>query len=149
MGDDLKFKHSFSCVLNGPSGSGKTSFCIRFYENLKKLCTVPDFIGGIVWCYSEISAIPYHHLAAHSLFHKGVSADFNNCGKNTCLIILDDLLNDAYSKDVCDQFTKGSHHRNITVILITQNLFHQGKYCRDISLNATYIVVLKFVRDRK
>jgi hypothetical protein len=27
---------------------------------------------------------------------------------------------------VCDLFTKGSHHRNISVVLITQNLFHQG-----------------------
>jgi hypothetical protein len=52
-------------------------------------------------------------------------------------------------KDVCDLFTKGIHHTNISVILITQNLLHQGKYCRDISLNATYIVVLKNVRDRE
>ena len=50
---------------------------------------------------------------------------------------------------MCDLFTKGSHHRNISVILITQNLFHQGKFCRDISLNAKYIVVLKNVRERE
>jgi hypothetical protein len=49
---------------------------------------------------------------------------------------------------VCDLFTKGSHHRSISVILITQNLFHQGRYCRDISLNATYLVLLKNVRDK-
>jgi hypothetical protein len=61
--------------------------------------------------------------------------------------ILYDLLNEAYSKDVCDLFTKGSHHRNVSVILITQNLFHQRRYCRDISLKAMYIVVLKNVRD--
>jgi hypothetical protein len=49
---------------------------------------------------------------------------------------------------VCDLFTKGSHHRNISVILITQNIFHQSKHCRDISLNAKYLVLLKNVRDR-
>jgi hypothetical protein len=48
---------------------------------------------------------------------------------------------------LCNLFTKCSHHRNFSVILITQNLFHHGKYCRDISLNAKYIV-LKNVRDR-
>ena len=63
--------------------------------------------------------------------------------------ILYDLLNEAYSKDVCDLLTKGSHYRNISVILITQNLFHQRRYCRDISLNAMYIVVLKNVRDNQ
>ena len=36
----------------------------------------------------------------------------------------------------------------ISVILINLNLLNQGKYCRDISLNAKYIVVLKNVRDR-
>ena len=58
------------------------------------------------------------------------------------------MLNEADSKDVCDLFTKGSHDRNICVILINQKLFHQGKYCRGISLNAKYIVVLKNVRDK-
>ena len=90
------------------------------------------------------SAIPYRQLAGkeHVRFHEGVPTDFNNCGEKPCLIILDDLLNEAYSKDVCDVFTKGSHHRNISVILFTQNPFHQGKYCRDISLNVKYFVVL-------
>ena len=46
-------------------------------------------------------------------------------------------------------FTKGSHHRNISVILITQNLFHQGKFYRDISLNSHYTVALINVRDKK
>jgi hypothetical protein len=50
---------------------------------------------------------------------------------------------------VCGLFTKGSHNRNISVILITKNLFHQGKFCRDISLNAKYIVVSKNVHDRE
>jgi len=83
-----------------------------------------------------------------SVFTKECRQTSTTAGKN-CLIILDDFLNTAYSKDVCGLFTKGSHHRNISVILITQNLFHQGKFCRDISLNAKYIVVLKNVRDRE
>ena len=48
---------------------------------------------------------------------------------------------------MCDRFTKGSH-RNISVILITPNIFHQAKNCGDISLNAKYFVILKNVRDR-
>ena len=110
-----------------------------------------DFIGGIVWYYSEINAIPYRQLAGtkHGRFHEGVPAYFINCGKKPCLIILDDLLNSAFSKDVCDLFTKGRHYRIISIILITQNLFHQCKFCLDISLNAKYIVVLKNERDRE
>jgi hypothetical protein len=49
---------------------------------------------------------------------------------------------------VCDLFTKGSRHRKLSFILITQNFFHQAPHCRDISLNAKYLVALKNVRDR-
>ena len=63
-------------------------------------------------------------------------------------MILDDLLNDVHSKQVCNLLTKCSHHTNISVILITQKLFHQDRYCRDISLNAKYLVLLKNVRDK-
>jgi hypothetical protein len=76
-------------------------------EKLKTLCTVGDFSGGIVWCYSELSAIPYQLLPGnkHVRFH-GVPADCRNIGEKPCLIILDGLLNSAYSKDVYDIFTK-------------------------------------------
>ena len=65
------------------------------------------------------------------------------------LVILDDLLNDVYSKQVCELFTRGSHYRIISVILVTQNVFHQCRFWRDISLNAHYIVALKIVREKK
>ena len=81
-------------------------------------------------------------------FHEGVPQNFVNEHGKPCLIILEDLLNEVYSKDVCDLFTKGSHRRNISVILIAQNLFHQGRFCRDISLNAKYSVALKNVGDK-
>jgi hypothetical protein len=59
-----------------------------------------------------------------------------------------DFLNEVYSKDVSVLFTKGSHHRNISVILITQNLFHKGRNARDISQSTKYLVLLKNVRDK-
>jgi len=49
---------------------------------------------------------------------------------------------------MCDLFNKGSHHRNISVLLLTQNIFHQEPHCRDIFLNAKYLVLLKNVRDK-
>lgn len=36
----------------------------------------------------------------------------------------------------------------MTVVLITQNLFHQNQYSGDISLNCSYIVLFKVIRDR-
>ena len=78
-------------------------------------------------------------------FHEGVPGNFSNAEGKACLIILDDLINNAYSKDVCHLFKKGSY-RNISVILITQNLIHQGHNWWDTSLNAEHLVLLMNVR---
>jgi CheY-like chemotaxis protein len=87
------------------------------------------------------SAVPTDHLARlgkRVRIHEGLPTTFGNPQGRPSLIILDDLLNEVYSVQVCDRFTKGSHHRNISVILITQNLFHQARHCRDISLRQIF-----------
>jgi len=57
-------------------------------------------------------------------------------------------MDSAYSTKVSQLFTKESHHRNISLVLFTQNMFHQGPSSRDISLNRKYIVVFKNPRDK-
>lgn len=64
------------------------------------------------------------------------------------LIILDDLMSEtANDKKISNLFTKGSHHKKLSVILVSQNLFHQGKESRTISLNAHYLILFKNPRD--
>ena len=80
-------------------------------------------------------------------FVKGVP-EFQNPEYVPTLIVLDDLMNSAYSTKLSELFTKGSHDLNISLVLITQNLFNQGSLSRDISLNSKYIVVFKNHRDK-
>ena len=67
---------------------------------------------------------------------EGLPENFRNAQGEPSLIILDDLLNQLYLRDVCDLFTKGCRHRNISVLLLNQTYLHQVPKCRDISLNA-------------
>jgi len=108
-------------IISGPSGSDKSSFCIRFLQNLDALCTERYFDGGVIWCYSEKTAVPSPtELPKRDVhFNEGVPTDFENARGKPCLVIFDDLLKYVYSKQVRDLFTKGSNHRNISVILIT------------------------------
>ena len=65
------------------------------------------------------------------------------------LIVIDDLMRDATnSKDVCELFVEGSHHRNISVACILQNGFSKGKENRTMSINTQYIVLFKNPRDQ-
>jgi hypothetical protein len=90
--------------------------------------------------------VPQQQLAAlkkNAQICEGLSEIFEKAQGLPCLFILDDLLNEVFSRAVCDLFTNGSHHRNLSAVLITQNFFHQATHCRDILLNAKYLVALK------
>jgi hypothetical protein len=63
------------------------------------------------------------------------------------LLIIDDLMRES-NASIVDIFSKGSHHRNISIIFLTQNIFFQGKGSRDMSLNSHYIVFFKNPREK-
>ena len=66
------------------------------------------------------------------------------------LIVIDDLMSEASNdKRICDLFTKGSHHRNLSVICLVQNLYYQGKESRTMSLNSQYLVLFNNPRDQQ
>ena len=52
-------------------------------------------------------------------------------------------------KRISDLLKKGSHHRNLSVIYIVENIFHEGRESRNISLNAHYIVLFKSPPDKQ
>ena len=66
-------------------------------------------------------------LGLNITYQEGLPKSYGNPRGEQSLIILDDLLQQVYSKDVCDLSTKGSHQRNISVLLHTQNIFHQSR----------------------
>ena len=54
----------------------------------------------------------------------------------------------AHGKMVSVRFTKHSHHRNITVIYLCQDIFPPGKYAKNISRNAHFVIAFKNPRDQ-
>ena len=51
-------------------------------------------------------------------------------------------------KRVLDLFTKDSHHRGITALYITQDLFPPGKFAKTINRNAHYVICVKSPQDK-
>lgn len=132
-------------ILAGSSGAGKTYWVRDFLLNLKHFSSVRKF-HKILWCTDDVSSIP-QEIRHMVIPHKGIP-DFKNKGKKPMLIIIDDLMSDGgYSDNVQRCFTKYSHHRNISCILITQNIFYKAKNARDLSINAKIIVIFKTPRD--
>jgi hypothetical protein len=51
--------------------------------------------------------------------------------------------------EVCELFTEGSHHCNLSVICLLQNLYYKGKENRTMNLNSQYLVLFKNPRDQQ
>lgn len=99
----------------------------------------------IIYCLPEDQPIDSYFLKFRVIRGVPESSIFNDLKPR--LIIIDDLMRETNS-DVVDLFTKGSHHFNVSIMYVTQNIFNQGKGRRTISLNAHYIVTFKNPRDR-
>jgi len=112
--------------------------------------STPDYI---VWCYGHFQPLylEIQKLALNVKFMEGIPDDVDEQfdPQRNNLIIIDDLMNEAGDDvKVSNLFTKGSHHRNLSVVYISQNLFHQGKQNRTMSLNCHYFVLFKNARDK-
>jgi uncharacterized membrane protein YheB (UPF0754 family) len=140
------FKHPFTMMICGPTSSGKTVLTRKILKNMDTV--IDTKFTEIIWCYSQWQDI-YEELEKEFKikFYNGLpdSKDIPD-DKLPRLLISDDQMREADERLV-DIFTKFSHHKNMSVIFIVQNLFHQKKGQRDISLNAMYLILMKNPRD--
>ena len=89
----------------------------------------------------------------HTEFVKGITTalehdSYFDVNKRNLIAFDDQIIDASKDKRIVNLFTRGSHHRNLSVIYIVQNLFHQGKGSLSISLNNHYLVLFKNPRDK-
>ena len=141
---DPRLRSPFTMLISGPTSSGKTVKVMELIDYADTISNPPP--EQIIYCYDDWQPI-FDNFAHRVTFHEGVIdvSDIPNDGKPRWLI-LDDLMDEVLSKPGAnDLFTKRSHHRNISVIFLVQNLFH--KNIRTISINCHYTFLAKNPRD--
>lgn len=136
------FQHPFTATIAGPTQSGKSTFVFKLIDNVKTLISPPP--QKIVYCYSIHQDI--FNKYKHVQFQQGLPDVDQFDGKQRVLLILDDLMAEC-NNAVSNIFTRGSHHLNISVIYLTQNLFFGSKHNRTMSLNTHYLILFKNPRD--
>jgi hypothetical protein len=150
--DNFCFEHPSTILLSGPTKSGKTTLLSKILKNSNKglICPPPQ---RIIYCYS-VWQKAFEEMRKNCNeclieFKEGLPdiADFNP--NQNSILILDDLMTQAGKDEkVLKLFTVDSHHLNLTVFFLTQNIFPQEKYSRSISLNCQYILLTNNPRDR-
>jgi len=138
----MNFKHPFTAIVAGPSGSGKTVFTTKLIEHSATLIEPPP--ERILWCYGVYQK--FFADLRNVEFHEGLP-DLNALdGRSRTLLIIDDLMHETDDR-VSKIFTRVSHHKDLSVVYLTQNLFYGSKQNRTMSLNTHYMVLFKNVRD--
>ena len=132
----MPWVHPFTSVIAEPTGSEKSVFVRRFVHNIRHMMTpIPECI---LWCYEEYGSVDGVD------FQQGLPNLDTLDPRDKHLIILDDIMDGTKRTKGWLHCLRKSHHRNISVMYIVQNLFHRGKHH---SLNAHFMVLFKNPRD--
>ena len=144
------FESPTSILIAGPSGSGKTYFVSRILEDpqyyFKNVKNNIHYVHGS-W-QPAFASVEKRGIQFHENLPTVEDLDAWFSKTKGGILVLDDVMNEAVSSPhVVDLFTKHSHHRNINVIYLCQDLFPPGRYARPISRNAHYIIIFRNLRD--
>lgn len=140
-----------SFIVSGATKSGKTQWVKKLLENADGMFqhSAPN---KILYCYgvNQPAFDDMKKTVKNVTFYEGLPdlATLENHATPHTVVVLDDLMNQVVKNEEMERlFTQGCHHRGMSVIFITQNLFAQGKCSRTISLNATYLILFRNLRD--
>ena len=150
----LILRHPFTMMVVASTGGGKTWLVKNLLENRQQwISPAPQ---RIIWIYGQWQPLyaEMQRIIPGREFVKGIPANIedeqflNPAIRN--LIVIDDLMSEASNdKRICGLFTKGSYHRNLSVICLVKNLYYQGKESRTMSLNSQYLVLFNNPRDQQ
>jgi len=148
----FSFESPSSTIIAGPSMAGKTVLALSILKASKTMYTIPP--EKILYAYgvyqskfdsleSEIPNLTLHHgLPSREVLDELKSTEGHS------LLLLDDLMDEiCKSAEMCSLFTRDVHHGRISVIMMSQNVFHQSRYSRTINLNTSYLILMKTCRD--
>lgn len=139
-------------IIAGPTSSGKSQLMKRLLYEAEDMFTEPP--KRILYCYTTHQPM-FDEMSGkldNITFHKGIPTDAcidNLTRDGGCnALVLDDLSQKCInSEHFLKIWTVDAHHRRLSTFLLVQNLFLKGKYARDISLNAHYMIILRSLRD--
>ena len=138
--EDLKLIHPFSLIVSGPTSSGKSTILFQILENLHQ--NTKPAIKKVVFIYGTYQEIFKNY--PNIFFTDDLDYIEAQCDVPT-VIILDDVMSSVKNSQKLEElFTRGVHHRKVSVILTLQNLFYHGSVVKTLR---DYIILTRHIQD--
>ena len=134
----VKFLANHNTIIFGQTGAGKTHFIL---EIIRRKLILP-FPKNVFYMYKVEQTFMKSWNEKENTpikFIQGLDFDEVDTSQPSMLIIDDLIL--STNNNVAEMFILGSHHKQISLFFITQNLFPNCNIFRVMSANAHYFVL--------
>ena len=139
--NELILKSPFCLTISGQSGAGKSTVAMNILKNCQNL--IDPKPKSILYCYGVYTAkIPLIQKMGARINAGLPNDELLNTMQKPLLLIFDDLMMALNNKReyIANLVTRQSHHSNISMIFIVQNLFERNfKIVRD---NSQFIILM-------
>ena len=127
---DIRLKENFKLFLSGPSRCGKTFFVADLLQNLPTISKDPALVHVFIE-YDE-------NVVEKVKWYKT---------RQSILVVFDDMINSKSLNTLAPLFTVDGRHMNMSLVFLTQRMFVNDEYFRQISQNCDYFIVFKNPRN--
>lgn len=150
QGDRFKvFEQPTQMIVAGPTKSGKTTLVTRIIKNKNIMFNPPP--EEVYWFYTMDKSIEpvRKELDDDVIFIRGVATysflENKVCDGRPKIVVLDDMQSEtrgaASFTQISNMFTRLSHHGNVTIIMLVQNMY-LNKNMREITNQCENIIVM-------
>jgi len=146
---DIRLKENFKIFISGPSRCGKTFFVSELLENIESFATEPP--ETVVYVYKIWQSKFDEMKAVVDVFvedNENVIQQIKEVSLGQKIfVIFDDLINSRSLSDMAALFTVDGRHMNMSMAFLSQRMFVNNEYFRQISQNCDYFCVFKNSRN--
>ena len=146
---DIRLKENFKLFISGPSRCGKTFFVSELLENIETITKEPP--ETIIYVYKvwqnkfdEMKNVVHIFMEDSENVIQNIKDVAQGQG---IFVIFDDLINSKSLVDIATLFTVDGRHMNMSMAFLSQRMFVNNEYFRQISQNCDYFCIFKNPRN--
>ena len=146
---DIRLKENFKLFLAGPSRCGKTFFVADLLQNLGTISKDPPTVIIYVyktwqWKFDEMKHLVHVFLEDDENVVENIKMYATG---QSILVVFDDMINSKSLNTLAPLFTVDGRHMNMSLVFLTQRMFVNDEYFRQISQNSDYFIIFKNPRN--
>ena len=146
---DIRLKENFKLFISGPSRCGKTFFVSELLENIDTITKEPP--ETIIYVYKVWQSKFDEMKNVVHIFMEDSENGIQNIKDvaqgQGIFVIFDDLINSKSLVDIATLFTVDGRHMNMSMAFLSQRMFVNNEYFRQISQNCDYFCIFKNPRN--